>query len=67
MILNDAGRMVGKWYWEIENLETDDEHPNDDERPEYGIHNKGYGATIGNVMDWFKTMTTNEYIRVMLN
>lgn len=29
----------------------------------YGIHNKKYGATIGDVMDWFKTMTTNEYIR----
>ena len=29
----------------------------------YGIHNKKYGATIGDVMDWFKTMTTNAYIR----
>lgn len=29
----------------------------------YGIHNVRYGATISDVMDWFKTMTTNEYIR----
>ena len=34
-------------------------------RPEiqYGIDNQKYGATIGDAMDWFKTMTTNEYIR----
>lgn len=30
---------------------------------QYGIDNKKYGATIGAAMDWFKTMTTNEYIR----
>ena len=29
----------------------------------YGQHNKIYGASISDVMDWFKTMTTNEYIR----
>ena|SRR5665647_1670903 len=29
----------------------------------YGIQNIRYGATISDVMDWFKTMTTNEYIR----
>jgi REP element-mobilizing transposase RayT len=27
------------------------------------MHNKKCGATIGDIMDWFKTMTTNEYIR----
>jgi putative transposase len=27
------------------------------------MHNIKYGATIGDAMDWFKTMTTNEYIR----
>jgi putative transposase len=31
--------------------------------PEYGMNNKKYNATIGDAMDWFKTMTTNEYIR----
>jgi REP element-mobilizing transposase RayT len=134
MILNDAGRMVEKWYREIENkypdkrcremvvmpnhihciienmrtdnvpstdtnvwkMNTDthisgtdthvgvplrghperehytsDEHSNDDQRStiddRYGMHNKKYGATIGDVMDWFKTMTTNEYIRGVKN
>jgi putative transposase len=53
---------------------NDQPHPNDEPRPndrshhendntKYRIHNKRYGATIGDVMDWFKTMTTNEYIR----
>jgi putative transposase len=41
------------------------------DRPEsgekYGIHNKKYGSTIGDVMDWFKTMITNEYIRGVKN
>ena len=135
MILNDAGRMIEKWYHKIENkypdkqchemvvmpnhfhciienmeMPTDanaqkrDDHvtfqdahvssidanvPPTDERPEknmrpetntrpginerpetddkYGLHNKKYGATIGDVMDWFKTMTTNEYIRGVKN
>ena len=34
--------------------------PNDEK---YGLHNKKYNVTIGNLVDWFKTMTTNEYIR----
>ena len=29
----------------------------------YGLHNKKYNAAIGILVDWFKTMTTNEYIR----
>ncbi len=33
----------------------------------YGYENKKYHATIGKVMDWFKTMTTNEYIRGVKN
>jgi REP element-mobilizing transposase RayT len=41
-------------------------HSNDD-NPKYGIHNKRYGTSIGDVMDWFKTMTTNEYIRGVKN
>jgi len=27
------------------------------------MHNQKYHKTIGDAMDWFKTMTTNEYIR----
>jgi REP element-mobilizing transposase RayT len=102
MILNDAGKMVEKWYIELENkypnkrchemvvmpnhfhciienvamdAPTMDAHvgaplrgrPENDERgrPEnpYGMHNVKYNATIGDAMDWFKTMTTNNYIR----
>ena len=31
--------------------------------PEYGKNNQKYNATIGDAIGWFKTMTTNEYIR----
>ena len=34
-----------------------------DNNEKYGIHNVKRNATIGDAMDWFKTMTTNEYIR----
>ncbi|MCF8351217.1 MAG: hypothetical protein K9H15_08605, partial [Bacteroidales bacterium] len=54
--------------------ENDGNHKNDDpdKRPEniitpYGIDNKKYNATIGDAMDWFKTMTTNAYIRGVKN
>ena len=112
IILNDAGYMVEKWYYELENKYPDkkcremivmpnhfhciventkimnkhgmsirdvngttirDAHvgtslhgrPKTNEpilKPQYGINNKKYIATIGDTMDWFKTMTTNEYI-----
>jgi len=35
----------------------------DQQSGKYGMHNIKFGATIGDAMDWFKTMTTNEYIR----
>ncbi|NLU37351.1 MAG: hypothetical protein GXX78_00515, partial [Bacteroidales bacterium] len=41
---------------------TDDDDQNNNVS-KYGMHNQKYGATIGDAMDWFKTMTTNEYIR----
>lgn len=31
--------------------------------PRHVSPNQKFNATIGDVMDWFKTMTTNEYIR----
>jgi len=34
---------------------------------QYGPTNKKYHATIGHIVDWFKTMTTNEYIREVKN
>jgi len=36
-------------------------------RPEYGQNNQKYNTTIGDAMDWFKTMSTNEYIRGVKN
>ena len=33
----------------------------------YGPDNKKYNASIFEIMDWFKTMTTNEYIRGVKN
>ena len=92
MILNDAGRMVEKWFYELGNKYPDKcchemvvmpnhfhciienktlgthvgvppRRPENDPKNQYGIDNKKYGATIGDAMDWFKNMTTNEYIR----
>ena len=36
---------------------------NGDHAQSFSLHNKKYNATVGNLGDWFKTMTTNEYIR----
>ncbi len=111
MNLNNAGKMVGKWYFEIENkypnikchecvvmpnhfhciVEIMKNHdgmdvhvgtslrgrpsqrgrpsprgcPENNERTKtpYGPDNKKYNASIFDIMGWFKTMTTNEYIR----
>ena len=104
MILNDAGRMVEKWYYELENKFPDikchemivmpnhfhcivenvgsvgvdlrvspdktmnnmtllDEQPLLDE-PLLGEH---IGSPLHRVVQWFKTMTTNEYIRGVKN
>ena len=90
MVLNDAGRMVKKWYPELENKFQDircNEYiimPNHshviitnmgkapvgaDLRvcPDYKRHEHTSGEHTGSplqrVIQWFKTMTTNEYIR----
>ena len=105
MILNDAGKMVEKWYYELENKfpdirchemivmpnhfhciienvgaavaavgadlrvcpnsnsgESDNsgEHDNSVKSDILGEH---VGSPLHRVMQWFKTMTTNEYIR----
>jgi REP element-mobilizing transposase RayT len=128
MILNDAGKMIVKWYCELQNKYPDirchewivmpnhfhsiiektgeytNNHPDGDgsdpqdahvgaplrgrpndyktvpdhdpitvpdhhpiTEPKFGPNNKKFGATIGDVVDWFKTMTTNEYIRGVKN
>ena len=99
-ILNDAGRMVEKWYLKLENkfpeikcreyivmpnhfhciIEITDvrvrvsqrRQPDNNVRfsndeTKYDSENKKYGASIFDIMDWFKTMTTNEYIRGVKN
>ena len=112
MKLNDAGKMVEKWYHELENkypnsksreymvmpnhfhciieiMDGDDDDVSRDDhaktnekiirdvhagtplrgrpdnvvKPQYGPNNKKHNASIFDMMDWFKTMTTNEYIR----
>jgi hypothetical protein len=40
---------------------------NADIQTNYGSDNKKYHVTIGNIVNWFKTMTTNEYIRGVKN
>jgi putative transposase len=84
MVLNDAGKMVEKWYYELMNKFPDikcDEMivmPNhfhciienvgmavgENEKPILGEH---VGSPLHAVVRWFKTMTTNEYIRGVKN
>lgn len=95
MIANDAGMMVEKWYYALENKfvdikchemivmpnhfhcilqnvgtagadlrvcpDTNNDHANNDHaNPIGGEH---AGSPLHRVVQWFKTMTTNEYIR----
>ncbi len=114
MILNDAGKMIEKWYYELQNkypdkrchemvvmpnhfhcilenmdIDSSDTHGRTSPRgrprgcseietglfdshetiekmfdvPPYGPNNKKYQSPLGDAIGWFKTMTTNEYIR----
>ncbi|MBC7263536.1 MAG: hypothetical protein H5T64_04160 [Chloroflexi bacterium] len=78
MQLNDAGRMIARWWEELPNkfpsAETDEYvvMPNHFHgiviivgadlcvRPDPGTH---VGVPLPEMVQWFKTMTTNEYIR----
>ncbi len=40
---------------------------NNNDPSKYGIENKQYQTSLGNAVGWFKTMTTNEYIRGVKN
>ena len=61
--------MPNHFHCIIENIPMNDNHSDAHVgtslrgRPEYGIENKKYNATICDAIGWFKTMTTNEYIR----
>jgi putative transposase len=88
MMLNDAGRMIHKWYNELENKFTDIKCHEMITMPNHfhciienaivgvgadlrvcpnntGEHIEGehIGSPLHRVVQWFKTMTTNEYIR----
>ena len=92
MELNDAGKMVGKWYYELENKfpdikchemivmpnhfhfivenlgaslrvcpDSNNGHSNNDYTNQ--LDGEHIGSPLHRVVQWFKTMTTNEYIR----
>jgi putative transposase len=87
MRLNNAGRMIQRWWYEsaekFKNIELDQSvvMPNHFHgiikivgaalcgRPENNTYHGKTGQphrvapTLGDIIDWFKTMTTNEYIR----
>ena len=84
MILNDAGKMVRKWYNELQNKFPDIQCHEMIIMPNHfhciiknngsivgadlrvcPNHNTGehIGSPLHRVVQWFKTMTTNEYIR----
>ncbi|CAN5516566.1 transposase [soil metagenome] len=74
MRLNDAGLMIEKWWFKIPEKFSDIELDvyqimpnhfhgiliNNDNRNEKGEH---MGSPLQTIIQWFKTMTTNEYIR----
>jgi len=89
MVLNDAGLMIDKWYFELENkfhdiqchqmvimpnhthfivqnvgadLRVCPEHSNQGTHSEQGEH---AGSPLHRVVQWFKTMTTNQYIKMV--
>jgi len=71
--LNDAGRMIEKWWLELnhkfDNIQTDEYivMPNHFHGVIMLMDVSGRGTHAGvplqSVIQWFKTMTTNEYIR----
>ena len=88
MLLNDAGKMIEKWYFELENKFSDIEcgvyvvMPNHfhaiiinngskliDVDHHKSVQPIGLGEHVGSplyeIVQWFKTMTTNEYIRAV--
>ena len=82
MILNDAGKMIEKWYHELGNkfinmkcrkyivmpnhfhciIETSDNYE-EDAHIGTSLRGRPLKISLFDIMDWFKTMTTNEYIR----
>lgn len=98
MVLNDAGKMIERWYYELENkfpyikchemivmpnhfhcileiipvgadLSVCPNEGRDEGLPEQelgkhrGLPQRELGSKLSSAIQWFKTMTTNEYIR----
>ena len=71
MILNDAGKMIERWYYELENKFQDVKCYEMVVMPNHfhfiiqnhGLLGKNAGSSLLEIVQWFKTMTTNEYIR----
>ncbi|WP_455664700.1 transposase [Phocaeicola sp.] len=87
MCLNEAGRMVEKWYLKISQKFPDIEclefiimpnhfhcilrnvgadpcvRPNTSNNTPCGVLGEHMGSPLQRIVQWFKTMTTNEYIR----
>lgn len=75
MILNDMGRMVEKWYYELQNKFHDMKCREMVVMPNHfhcivenvgapdDLQGEHIGSPLRGVVQWFKTMTTNEYIR----
>ncbi|MCE1245862.1 MAG: transposase [Firmicutes bacterium] len=75
VILNDAGNMIGKWFKLIENKFKNiicDSYITMPNHIHFVIfnHNENPDTThtsLENIVGWFKTMTTNEYISSVKN
>ncbi len=57
------GRPFPRGRPDVGRPDNDDPQTNIYQKPQYGPDNKKYNASIFDMMDWFKTMTTNAYIR----
>ena len=75
MILNDAGKMVENWYYELENKFKDVKCWEMVVMPNHfhciientGAMSNNEASLLSEIVRWFKTMTTNEYIRGVKN
>ena len=87
MVLNNAGKMVEKWWYELNNkfpniqldahiIMSDHFHgiiiitgadlcvcPNINDDDNYNSRGEHRGSPLYKIVQWFKTMTTNDYIR----
>lgn len=73
LILNDAGKMIEYWYFQIEKKYLDIQclemivMPNHFHCIFQNIGTEKIISPLSQIIQWFKTMTTNEYIRGVKN